>query len=44
MLKRRLGETLQPLLERFDAAIDLAWTADELTDEINTALPRTRQR
>lgn len=35
MLQRRPGETLQRLLERLDAAIDLAWTTDEFTDEIN---------
>jgi hypothetical protein len=44
MLQRRPGETMQQLLERLDAAIDLAWTADEFTDEINTPLPRTKQR
>jgi len=44
MLQRRPGETLQQLLERLDAAIDRAWTADEFTDEINTPLPRTKQR
>jgi hypothetical protein len=44
MLQRRPGETLQQLLERLDAAIDLAWTADKFTDEINTPLPRTKQR
>ena len=44
MLPRRPGETLQQLLERLDAAIDLAWTTDEFTDEINTPLPRTKQR
>ena len=40
MLQRRPGETLQQLLERLDAAIDLAWITDEFTDEINTPLPR----
>ena len=30
--------------ETFDAAIDLAWSVDEFTDEINTPLPRTKQR
>ena len=40
--QRRSGETLQKLLERLDAAIDLAWTADEFTDEI--PLPRIKQR
>lgn len=44
MLQRRPGETLQQLLERLDAAIDRAWTADEFTDEITTPLPRTKQR
>ena len=44
MLQRRSGETLQQLLERLDAAIDLARTTDEFTDEINTPLPRTTPR
>ena len=44
MLQRRSGETLQQLLERLDAAIDLAWTADQFTDEINTPVPNTKQR
>ena len=44
MLQRRPGETLQQLLERLDAAINLAWTADQCIDEINTPLPRTKQR
>ena len=44
MLQRRPGETLQQLLERLDAAIDRAWTADQFTDEINAAPPRTKQR
>ena len=44
MLQRRPGETLQQSLERLDAAIDLAWTANEFTDEFNTTLPRTKQR
>ena len=44
MLQRRPGETLQQLLERLDAAIDLAWTTEEFTDEINAPLPRTKQR
>ena len=35
MLQRRPGETLQQLLERLDAAIELAWTTDQFTDEIN---------
>ena len=42
--QRRSGETLQKLLERLDAASDLAWTADEFTDEINTPLLRIKQR
>lgn len=44
MLKRRPGETLQQLLERLDAAIDLAWTENQFTDEINPPLrtPKTR--
>ena len=44
MLQRIPGETLQQLLERLDAAIDRAWTTEEFTDEINTPLPRTKQR
>jgi hypothetical protein len=36
MLRRRPGETLRQLLERLDAAIDLAWTEDKFTDEINS--------
>jgi hypothetical protein len=40
MLKRRPGETLQQLLERLDAAIYLAQTEEQFTDEINT--PTTR--
>jgi ribosome assembly protein YihI (activator of Der GTPase) len=35
MLQRRPRETLQQLLQRLDAAIDLAWNADQFTDEIN---------
>jgi hypothetical protein len=35
MLQRRPSETLQQLLQRLDAAIDLAWNADQFTDEIN---------
>lgn len=44
MLQRRPDETLQQLLERLDAAIDLAWTADRYTDEINPPPPTTRRR
>ena len=43
MLQRRPGESLQQLLERLDAAIDLAWTTDQYTDEINPPLPKTRR-
>lgn len=35
MLQRRPGETLHRLLQRLDAAVDLAWNADQFTDEIN---------
>lgn len=35
MLQRRSGETLHQLLQRLDAAVDLAWNADQFTDEIN---------
>jgi hypothetical protein len=44
MLQRRSGETLQQLLERLDAAIDLAWTKDQFTDEINPPLPPSKKR
>ena len=44
MLQRRSGETLQQLLERLDAAIDLAWTANQFTDEFNAPLRRTKPR
>ena len=44
MLRQRPGETLQQLLERLDAAIDRAWTANQVTDEINTAPPPPKQR
>jgi len=39
MLQRRSGETLQQLLERLDAAIELASTTDQFTDEINPPIP-----
>ncbi len=35
MLKRQEGETLQQLLERLDAAIQLALADEQFTDEIN---------
>lgn len=35
MLKRRPRETLAQLLQRLDAAVDLAWNAAQFTDEIN---------
>jgi len=35
MLERRPGETLEKLLHRLDAAIQLAWDTGEFTDEIN---------
>lgn len=44
MLQRRPDETLQQILERLDAAIEHAWTTDEMTDEINPPLPQTKQR
>ena len=44
MLPRQPAETLQQLLERLDAAIDLAWTADQFTDEINPPSPPTNRR
>ena len=40
MLKRRPGETLQQLLKRLDAAVHLAQTEEQFTDEINA--PTTR--
>ena len=43
MLQRRLGEALQLLLQRLDAAIDLAWTSDQYTDEINPPLPPAKR-
>jgi hypothetical protein len=43
MLQRKSGETLQQLLERLDAAIDLAWSTERFTDEINVQ-PRTARR
>jgi hypothetical protein len=42
MLQRRSGESLQQLLERLDAAIELAWTADQFTNEINTPLSKPK--
>jgi hypothetical protein len=44
MLQRRPAETLQQLLQRLDAAIELAWTSDQFTDEINSPLPTSRKR
>ena len=44
MLQRRPGESLQHLLERLDAAIDLALTEDKFTDEINPPLPPNKKR
>ncbi len=44
MLQRRSGETLPQLLERLDTAIDLAWTTEQLTDEINPPLPKKNLR
>jgi len=44
MLRRQPDETLPQLLERLDAAIALAWTANQVTDEINTAPPRPKRR
>lgn len=35
MLQCRSGEPLQHLLERLDAAIALAWTTGQFTDEVN---------
>jgi len=44
MLQRRPDETLEQLLDRLDAAIDLAWNADQFTDEINPPLPSPSKR
>jgi hypothetical protein len=44
MLKRKPNKTLQRLLERLDAAIDLAWTKDQFTDEINPPFPSGKNR
>lgn len=35
MLVRRDGETLGALLKRLDKAIELAWSDDVFTDEVN---------
>jgi hypothetical protein len=32
------------MLQRLDAAIDLAWTSDKYTDEINSPLPAAKRR
>lgn len=44
MLQRRSDETLQQILEQIDAAIEHAWTTDEVTDEINPPMPKATQR
>jgi len=44
MLKRRPRETLRQLLERLDAAIELASSTDQFTDEINPPIPEAKQR
>jgi len=44
MLQRRPGETLPQLLDRLNTAIALAWTTEELIDEINTPAPTTKPR
>jgi hypothetical protein len=44
MLQRRPGETLQHLLQRLDAAVDLAWNANQFTDEINPPLLSHKKR
>jgi hypothetical protein len=35
---------LQQLLQRLDAAIDLAWTSDKYSYEINPPLPAAKRR
>ena len=44
MLQRRPGETLPQLLDRLNTAIALAWTSEELIDEINAPVPKTKPR
>ena len=44
MLQRRSGETVPQLLDRLDTTIALAWTTEQLIDEINPPLPKTKQR
>ena len=44
MLQRRTGETLQHLLQRLDGAVDLAWNANQFTDEINPPLLSDKKR
>jgi hypothetical protein len=43
MLQRKPAETLQQLLGRLDAAIELAWATGNFTDEVNVQ-PRTKRR
>ena len=44
MLQRRSGETVPQLLDRLDTSIALAWTSEQLIDEINAPPPKTKQR
>jgi len=44
MLQRRSDETVPQLLDRLNTAIALAWTSEELIDEINTPTPKTKPR
>ncbi len=43
MLQRRPGETLQDLLVRLDAAIDIAWNEERFIDEINPPVVPSRR-
>jgi hypothetical protein len=44
MLQRRSGETVPQLLDRLDTTIALAWTTEQLIDEINPPPPKTKRR
>ncbi len=44
MLQRRSGETVPQLLDWLDTTIALAWTTEQLIDEINPPLPKTKRR
>jgi hypothetical protein len=44
MLQRRSGETVPQLLDRLDTTIAIAWTTEQMIDEINTPSPTTKRR